>query len=130
MNWQEHIHSDPMVLLGKPTIKGTRLSVELILELFELGWTKDKILESYPRLTDANIKAVFAYVKHFLQGKSYSDMPENTLSEAHESSVRYGSKKEDKKPFNPDDFLGIMSYPIEFLDSEIKKMRSEWDRDI
>jgi hypothetical protein len=32
--------------------------------------------------------------------------------------------------FNPDDFLGIMSYPIEFLDSEIKKMRGEWDRNI
>ena len=61
MNWQEHIHSDPTVLLGKPTIKGTRLSVELILELFELGWTKEMILESYPRLTDDNIKAVFAY---------------------------------------------------------------------
>ena len=61
MNWQEHIHSDPTVLLGKPTIKGTRLSVELILELFELGWTKEMILESYPRLTNDNIKAVFTY---------------------------------------------------------------------
>ena len=49
MNWREHIHSDPTVLLGKPTIKGTRLSVELILELFEIGWTKEMILESYPR---------------------------------------------------------------------------------
>lgn len=32
--------------------------------------------------------------------------------------------------FNPDDFLGVMSYPIEFLDSEIEKMRGEWDRNI
>lgn len=62
MNWREHIHSDPTVLLGKPTIKGTRLSVELILELFEIGWTKEMILESYPRLTEDNIKAVFAYL--------------------------------------------------------------------
>ena len=129
MNWQEYIHSDPTVLLGKPTIKGTRLSVELILELFELGWTKDKILESYPKLTEANIKAVFAYLKSCLKSKSYLDVEENTLSEVHESAVIYGSKKEHKKPFNPDDFLGIMSYPIEFLDSEIKKMRNEWDRD-
>ena len=67
MNWQEYIHSDPTVLLGKPTIKGTRLSEELILELFELGWTKDKILESYPKLTEANIKAVFAYLKSCLK---------------------------------------------------------------
>jgi hypothetical protein len=30
--------------------------------------------------------------------------------------------------FNPEDFLGIMSYPIEFLDSEIKNLRNDWDR--
>lgn len=64
MNWREHIHSDSTILLGKPTIKGTRLSVELILELFEIGWTKEMILESYPRLTETNIKAVFACLKH------------------------------------------------------------------
>jgi len=37
MKWQEHIISDPSILLGKPTIKGTRISVELILELFSKG---------------------------------------------------------------------------------------------
>ncbi len=130
MNWREHIHSDPTVLLGKPTIKGTRLSVELILELFEQGWTKERILESYPKLTDVSIMAVFGYLKDSLQGKSYAHIESNNLSQAHESAVIYGSKKEQKKPFNPDDFLGIMSYPIAFLDSEIKKMRNEWDRDI
>jgi uncharacterized protein (DUF433 family) len=130
MNWQEHIHSDPMVLLGKPTIKGTRLSVELILELFEQGWTKERILESYPKLSDKSIKAVFDYLKECLQVKLYPSIEDLTLSEAHESAGIYGSNKVQKKPFNPDDFLGIMSYPIEFLDSEIKKMRNEWDRDI
>ena len=75
MNWHEHIHSDPTVLLGKPTIKGTRLSVELILELFELGWTKEMILESYPRLTDENIKAIFAYLKDCLKEELYFPLP-------------------------------------------------------
>lgn len=130
MNWRDHIHSDPKVLLGKPTIKGTRLSVELILELFELGWTKEKILGSYPKLTDGNINAVFSYVKDTLRSKLYNDIEVNTLSEVGESSVIYGLKKESKKPFNPDDFLGVMSYPIEFLDAEINKMRNEWDRNI
>ena len=32
--------------------------------------------------------------------------------------------------FDPDDFLGVMSYPIEFLDTEIEKMRGEWDKNI
>ncbi len=75
MNWREHIHSDPTVLLGKPTIKGTRLSVELILELFEIGWTKEMILESYPRLTDENIKAIFSYLKDCLSEELYFPLP-------------------------------------------------------
>lgn len=40
MNWQEYIISDPKILIGKPIIKGTRISVELILELFSLGFGK------------------------------------------------------------------------------------------
>ncbi|MFN3341489.1 MAG: DUF433 domain-containing protein, partial [Flavobacteriales bacterium] len=36
MNWQDYIISDQEILLGKPVVKGTRLSVELILELLEM----------------------------------------------------------------------------------------------
>jgi uncharacterized protein (DUF433 family) len=130
MNWREHIHSDPTVLLGKPTIKGTRLSVELILELFELGWTKEMILESYPKLTDSSIKAVFAYLKSCLKQKSYIDSEEHTLSEAHESAVTYGSKKE--KKFDVMDYYGTITIdmPDEQLFDELNQLRSEWDRDI
>ena len=67
MNWQEHITSDKEVLLGKPTIKGTRISVELILELLATGWTAKQILESYPRLNEQHLKAVFAYLKDCIQ---------------------------------------------------------------
>ena len=54
---------------------------------------------------------------------------ENTVSQVNESAVKY-SKKEEKKPFNPSDYLGIMNYPITFLDSELKNMREEWDNNI
>ncbi len=57
-NWQKHIHSDEKVLAGKPVIKGTRISVELILELLSNGWTQEMILESYPNLKSEDIKAV------------------------------------------------------------------------
>ncbi len=67
MNWREYIHSDKSVLLGKPVIKGTRISVELILELFETGWTEETVLENYPHLTSDHIKAVFAYTRECLQ---------------------------------------------------------------
>ncbi len=52
MNWKQHIHSDTSVLLGKPVIKGTRISVELLLELYKNGWSNEMILESYPNLSN------------------------------------------------------------------------------
>lgn len=61
IEWQKHIHSDPGILLGKPVVKGTRLSVEFILERFANGWTEQQVLENYPRLTRADIQAIFAY---------------------------------------------------------------------
>jgi len=58
INWSDYIHSDQTILKGKPVIKGTRISVELILELFASGWTSASILESYPTLREDDIKAV------------------------------------------------------------------------
>lgn len=57
---EEHIISDPKILIGKPTIKGTCISVELILELFALGWTEEQISDSYPSLSSESLRAVFA----------------------------------------------------------------------
>ena len=42
MNWHDYIHSDASVLVGKPIIKGTRLSVEILLGLMAEGWTKNR----------------------------------------------------------------------------------------
>jgi uncharacterized protein (DUF433 family) len=61
MNWKYHIYSNPKILLGKPVIIGTRLSIEFILELFSEGWTEQQILESYPTLTTDALQAVFAF---------------------------------------------------------------------
>lgn len=62
MNWKKHIVSDKEILLGKPTIKGTRLSVEFILERLASGWTEETILENYPQLKKEDLRAVFAYL--------------------------------------------------------------------
>lgn len=67
MSWRDHIVSDKDVLLGKPTVKGTRLSVEHIIGLLAQGWSEQQILESYPRLTKESIKAVFAYIQDCIQ---------------------------------------------------------------
>jgi uncharacterized protein (DUF433 family) len=62
MNWQEHIVSDQEILLGKPCIKGTRISIVHIVGLLAQGWTEAEILENYPTLTKESLKAVFAYI--------------------------------------------------------------------
>jgi uncharacterized protein (DUF433 family) len=69
--WQEYIISDKNILLGKPTIKGTRISVELILELLASGWTEKQILESYPNVTSDALRAVFAYLRDCIQHELY-----------------------------------------------------------
>ena len=51
------IVSDPAIMMGKPVIAGTRITVELILEKLASGETIDQILEAHPRLTRP---AVFA----------------------------------------------------------------------
>ena len=71
MNWKTHIHSDPKILLGKPVIIGTRLSVEFILGLFSEGWTEQQVLENYPTLNTRSIQAVFAFAAECLQEDVY-----------------------------------------------------------
>jgi uncharacterized protein (DUF433 family) len=63
MNWQHFIVSDKEILLGKPVIKGTRLSVEHIVGLLAQGWNETQILENYPRLTKESLQAVFIYIQ-------------------------------------------------------------------
>jgi uncharacterized protein (DUF433 family) len=70
MSWQDYIHSDSEVLLGKPVVKGTRLSVEFLLGLFAAGWTQEQVLENYPSLTLEALRAVFAFTAETMQEES------------------------------------------------------------
>lgn len=62
MDWTKRIVSDKNVLLGKPVIKGTRISVEFVLERLANGWTEATLLSSYPHLQKEDLQAVFAYL--------------------------------------------------------------------
>ncbi|WP_343859593.1 DUF433 domain-containing protein [Fulvivirga kasyanovii] len=64
MEWRKHIIADEAVLLGKPTVKGTRISVEHIIGLLAQGWTEQQILENYPRLNQKSLQAVFSYIQN------------------------------------------------------------------
>lgn len=62
-----HITADPAILGGKPCIKGTRLSVEFILELLASGATREKILNTYPQLTAESIEEALHYATYVLK---------------------------------------------------------------
>ncbi|HVF58140.1 MAG TPA: DUF433 domain-containing protein [Pyrinomonadaceae bacterium] len=55
------IQSDPAVMMGKPVVAGTRITVEFILEKLAAGETVEQILEAHPRLTRESISAALAY---------------------------------------------------------------------
>lgn len=61
------IISDPNVMMGKPVVAGTRITVELILEKLSAGETVEQILQSHPRLTRAAIQAALAFAAEALR---------------------------------------------------------------
>jgi uncharacterized protein (DUF433 family) len=61
MSWQERLVLDPAVLTGKPTIKGTRIAAEFVVDLLARGWKEDDILREYDQLAADDIKACLAY---------------------------------------------------------------------
>ncbi len=61
MNYKDYIVSDHRVLLGKPVIKGTRLSVEMILRKLGEGATTADLIAMYPHLDEESIQAVLQY---------------------------------------------------------------------
>lgn len=71
MDWKDRITTDPNVLVGKPIIKGTRISVELILGWLANGWTFERILESYPHITREDILAALAFAAEMMQEDEY-----------------------------------------------------------
>jgi uncharacterized protein (DUF433 family) len=71
MKWQDHIQTDPSVLAGKPIIKGTRLSVDFLLDLLAEGWTETQILENYPQLSSEALQAVFALSAEIMREESF-----------------------------------------------------------
>jgi uncharacterized protein (DUF433 family) len=71
MNWRERIVVDPEVLAGKPVVRGTRLSVEFLLDRLADGWSTDDLYRSYPRLQPADLQAVFAFAAEVMKDEEY-----------------------------------------------------------
>ena len=64
---EELIHADPTIMMGKPVVAGTRITVELILEKLAAGETTEQILAAHPRLTREAIQAALAFAARALR---------------------------------------------------------------
>lgn len=69
MDWREHIELNPEVLVGKPVLKGTRLSVEHVLEMLASGVSEEEILANHPRLSLDGVRACLAYASELVRAE-------------------------------------------------------------
>ena len=67
MLWEHRIITDPGVMGGKPVVKGTRLTVDFIIDLLAGGTTEADLLRNYPRLTIEDIRACLAYASELVR---------------------------------------------------------------
>ena len=75
IDWRDYIVSDERILVGKPTLKGTRLSVEFVLDLLAAGWDRVSLRDSYPQLTEDGIRAVLAYAAYTFREERFYALP-------------------------------------------------------
>jgi len=76
MSWHERIAADPGVLLGKPVIRGTRLSVEFVVGLLAQGWAAEEVLRNYPAITREDIHACLQYARSVLETERVYPVPQ------------------------------------------------------
>ena len=74
----ERVVIDPAVMFGKPVIKGTRITIELILRKLAGGMTIDEILRDHPHLTPDDIYAAAAFAADYVQQTSPPSIGENS----------------------------------------------------
>jgi uncharacterized protein (DUF433 family) len=61
------ISADPAIMMGKPCVKGTRITVELILRKLGAGRTFPDLLEAYPHLSEDDLRAALAFAADYMQ---------------------------------------------------------------
>lgn len=66
MDWQQWITRDPTVMQGKPVLRGTRITVEHVLERMGEGWSERDLIASYPHLKPEHIRAALAFAAQAL----------------------------------------------------------------
>lgn len=65
----DRIVVDPKIMLGKPTVRGTRIPVELVLEQLSYDLDLSELFAAYPRLTEEDVRACIAYARHAMRSR-------------------------------------------------------------
>ncbi len=69
MSYEQRIVTDPAVMLGKPVIRGTRITVAFVVDLLAQGWSEDDILRNYPGVSREDILACLKYASEMLKAE-------------------------------------------------------------
>ena len=88
MNWQDRILIDAQVLTGKPVIKGTRIAVELVIDLLGRGWTPQQVMQQYDHITPEDIQACLAYAGEVLKSERVRQIKERPAGKRPTESIR------------------------------------------
>lgn len=75
MDKNGRIQVDPKILTGKPVVRGTRISVEHVVDLLAQGWPVDQVLENYPGMTREDVQACLAYAAELLKSEKVFPIP-------------------------------------------------------
>lgn len=67
MDITQHIEINPKIMMGKPVVKGTRITIESLLEKLSAGESEDDILRAHPHITKADIKAALGFAAQTLK---------------------------------------------------------------
>lgn len=75
MRWEDRITVDAEILAGKPIIRGTRMAVEFIVELYAEGWSREQILANYPQLAPEDLQAALTYASERIKSEVLYPLP-------------------------------------------------------
>ncbi len=78
----DRIVTDPKIMLGKPTIRGTRIPAELVLEQLSYNLDPKELYAAYPRLTEEDVKACIAYAQRAVMDRRTRKEPAGAASAA------------------------------------------------
>lgn len=75
MAWRERIEIDPARLGGRPVVKGSRIPVEMVVEMLAEGWLEERILAEYPTLAVEDVRACLRYAAAVIREERLLALP-------------------------------------------------------